>query len=418
VGLGARPRAAGDDAGRWLLLTTASRDASADPRWIAAAGVFVVSLDSMVNIAFPAIASAFALAPDAMRWVIMCYVLVYSLVSFVGGALADRIGHALVFSIGMAVMVVAFVIAAGAPTFGWLLGARALQGVGGGMVYGTAPGIMTLAAGPSARGRALGFLNAAIGVAFAIGPIGSGALLVTLGWRAVFGARVPVALALLAWAWRALPRGAPAAAYRRVAVADLARPSVLHPCALAFLANAGIFAVWLLAPFYLVEQRGYDAVLGGVFFMLNPLGTGIAAAIVGRFADRLGPRLPSVIGLAVEAGGLLVMSGATRATPAPVVAAALFASGAGLGIFQVPNMTAVMSRFPAGQQGAAGGLSFMARTLGVVSGVAALSQVFAALQPHGFETAFAAAFVVAGVAVSVAAVAACYPDPDRTRRGR
>ena len=57
-------------------------------RWIAAAGVFVVSLDSMVNIAFPAMATAFALPPDAMRWVIMCYVLIYSLVSFAGGALA------------------------------------------------------------------------------------------------------------------------------------------------------------------------------------------------------------------------------------------------------------------------------------------------------------------------------------------
>ena len=66
-------------------------------RWIAAAGAFVVSLDSMVNIAFPAIAAAFVLPADAMRWVILCYVSTYSLVSFAGGALADRIGHARVF---------------------------------------------------------------------------------------------------------------------------------------------------------------------------------------------------------------------------------------------------------------------------------------------------------------------------------
>ena len=90
--------------------------------------------------------------------------------------------------------------------------------------------------------------------------------------------------------------------YRRIDVADLARRSVLHACALAFLANAGIFAVWLLAPFYLVQQRGYDAVLGGAFFMLTPLGTAVAAPLAGRLADRCGPRLPSVIGLAMEAG--------------------------------------------------------------------------------------------------------------------
>src|SRR5262249_29856127 len=145
-------------------------------RWIAAGGAFVVSLDSMVNIAFPAIAAGFALPPEAVRWVILCYVFVYSLVSFGGGALADRVGHARVFSTGLALTTLAFVLAAVAPAFGWLLGARVLQGLGGGMIYGTAPGIITLAASPSARGRALGFLNAAIGVAFAIGPIAAGGL--------------------------------------------------------------------------------------------------------------------------------------------------------------------------------------------------------------------------------------------------
>ena len=376
--------------------------------------MFVVSLDSMLNIAFPAIATAFSLPADAMRWLIMCYVLVYSLVSFAGGALADRIGHAIVFSTGIAVTGASFVLAASAPGFGWLLGARVLQGVGGGMIYGTAPGIITLAAAPSARGRALGFLNAAIGVAFAIGPIAAGALIESFGWRAVFAARVPVALVALLWAWRALPRVAPATAYRGVNVADLARPSVLHPCALAFLANAGIFAVWLLAPFYLVQERGYDAVVGGIFFMLTPLGTGVAAPLAGRLVDRLGTRLPSVVGLALEAAGLLLLSTATKNTPAIVVAGGLFAAGIGVGVFQVPNMASVMTRFPAGQQGAAGGLSFMARTLGVVSGVAALSQVFASLRARGFETAFTAAFVVAGGAVAIAAALACLPVAEET----
>jgi len=380
--------------------------------------VFVVSLDSMLNIAFPAIATAFALPADAMRWLIMCYVLVYSVVSFAGGALADRIGHAIVFSTGIAVTGAAFVLAASAPGFGWLLSARVLQGVGGGMIYGTAPGIITLAAAPSARGRALGFLNAAIGVAFAIGPIAAGALIESFGWRAVFAARVPVALIALLWAWCALPRVAPAAAHRGVNVADLARPSVLHPCALAFLANAGIFAVWLLAPFYLVQERGYDAIVGGIFFMLTPLGTGVAAPLAGRLVDRLGTRLPSVIGLGLEAAGLLLLSTATRTTPAAVVAGGLFAAGVGVGVFQVPNMASVMTRFPAGQQGAAGGLSFMARTLGVVSGVAALSQVFASLRARGFETAFTAAFVVAGVAVAIAAALACLRVGEETDSAR
>jgi MFS family permease len=380
-------------------------------RWIASAGAFVVSLDSMVNIAFPAIAAAFALPPDAMRWVILCYVFTYSLVSFAGGALADRIGHARVFLSGLVLSAFAFVLAAGAPAFGWLLAARVLQGVGGGMIYGTAPGIVTLAAAPSARGRALGFLNAAMGFAFAVGPIVAGALVEISGWRAVFGARLPVSLMVLAWAWRALPRAQVPAAAPRISVADVTRLPVLHACALVFLANAGIFAIWLLAPFYLVQHRGHDALAGGLLFMLTPLGTTVAAPLAGRLADQLGPRLPSVLGLTMEAGGLLMLSSATRTTPAVAVAAALLASGFGLGLFQVPNMAAVMGAFTAGQQGAAGGLAFMTRTLGVVAGVAVLSQVFASLRGSGFEAGFSAAFVVAGAAVAVAAVAACFPSP-------
>jgi MFS family permease len=383
-------------------------------RWIAGAGAFLVSLDSMVNIAFPAMSTAFAVPPDAMRWVIMCYVFTYSIVSFAGGALADRIGHARVFSTGVLVTALAFVVASSAPAFGWLLGARVLQGLGGGMIYGTAPGLITLAAAPSARGRALGFLNAAIGVAFAIGPVVAGGLLELSGWRAVFAARLPVALAVLVWAWSALPRARMAARYPGMVVADIARLPVLHACALAFLANAGIFAIWLLAPFYLVQHRGHDAIVGGLLFMLTPLGTAVAAPLAGRLADRLGARLPGVIGLAMEGGGLLLLSGATRVTPTGLIASALFASGFGLGLFQVPNMSAVMEAFPDGQQGGAGGLAFMARTLGIVAGVATLSQIFAMLRGRGFEAGFTTAFVVASVAVLVAAVAAL-ASPTRRR---
>jgi len=378
-------------------------------RWIAAGGAFVVSLDSMVNIAFPAIAAGFALPPESMRWVIMCYVFTYSLVSFGGGALGDRVGHARVFSTGLALTGLAFVLAAVAPAFGWLLGARVLQGLGGGMIYGTAPGIITLASASSARGRALGFLNAAIGVAFVIGPIAAGALVESSGWRSVFGARVPVALAVLTWAWLALPRTTAAASYQRVAVADLTRRRVLHACALAFIANAGIFAIWLLVPFYLVQHRGHDAVIAGALFMLTPLGTTVAAPLAGRLADRLGARLPSILGLATEAAGLLLLSQATRSTPAAAVAAALFAAGFGVGLFQVPNMSAVMGAFPPSQQGAAGGLAFMARTLGIVTGVATLSEIFATLRERGFEVAFTASFVVAGAAVLAAMAVACLP---------
>src|SRR4029450_4517745 len=140
----------------------------------------------------------------------------------------------------------------------------------------------------------------------------------------------------------------------------------------------------------------------------------------GRLADRLGPAIPAVAGLALEAAGLAVLGFVRRTTPVGVtgatplvaprleaarlavlrlaaattslvwIALALFVAGFGLGLFEVPNMATIMAAFPSGRQGAAGGLSFLARTLGVVAGVAVTGQIVAARSAAiGFLGAFA-----------------------------
>ncbi|MGH7345903.1 MAG: MFS transporter, partial [Candidatus Rokuibacteriota bacterium] len=175
--------------------------------------------------------------------------------------------------------------------------------------------------------------------------------------------------------------------------------------ALSFVARGAIFAIWLLAPFYLVETRGLGAFVGGIFFMLTPLGTTLAAPLGGRLADRVGPAAPAVAGLALEATGLAILGFVDGATPLAVVALGLFVAGFGLGFFEVPNMATIMAAFPSGQQGAAGGLSVLARTLGVVAGVAVTGQIVAARGATvGFLEAFAESLLVAAVAVASASV--------------
>ena len=89
------------------------------------------------------------------------------------------------------------------------------------------------------------------------------------------------------------------------------------------------------------------------------------------------------------------------------IAAALFAAGFGLGVFQVPNMALIMGAFGGAQQGVAGGFAFLARTLGVVSGVLVLAGLFAARREIvGLAAAFGEAFLTAALAVALAAVAA------------
>jgi len=383
-------------------------------RWLPAAGAFVVSLDSMVNIALPAMAATFGQPPERVRWIIICYVGTYAVTSFLGGAAADRLGHLAVFRGGLLVSAAGFLVCAIAPAFGVLLAGRALQGLGGGLVYGTTPALVTLGAAGAERPRRIGFLSGAIGLGFATGPLVAGLLVDGFGWRAVFHARLPLALVLLAWA---LGSGAARAATgaRLVGARDVLRAAVLGPGALSFVANASIFAIWLLTPFYLVSARGLSATLGGLLFMLTPLGMAAAAPAAGRLAARVGARALMLAGLVLEAAGLLGLSQAGAATPLGLLALALFAAGLGLGLFQVPNMTLVLMAFPAGQQGAAGGFTFLARTLGVVTGVASFAQIVAVRRAAvGFQAAYGEAFLLA--ALAVAAAAAVTLAGDRRRR--
>jgi DHA2 family multidrug resistance protein-like MFS transporter len=376
-------------------------------KWIAAGGGLVASLDSTVNIALPAMAATFGLAPERMQWVLLCYLFTYAVVAFAGGALGDRFGHGRVFRTGLALNALTCAWCAVAPSFGTFLVARVALGVSSGLVYGTVPGLVTLAARPEARGRALGFLNAGIAVGFVAGPLVAAAVLTRFGWPAVFHVRVPLAAGLFAWALVSLPAAGMPTAAPLVRLRDLARGDVLRPGAISFLGNAGIFAVWLLAPFYLVQRRALSASIGGLFLMLTPLGTAVAAPVAGRASDRMGPWTPVALGLALEAAGLGLMSGAGPATPLVVVALALFLAGFGVGAFTVPNMAALMAAFPGTQQGAAGGFSFLARTLGVVTGVTALAAVFGRVRVAvGFDAAFGRAFLLAAAIVAAAVLVA------------
>src|SRR5213078_3799876 len=221
---------------------------------------------------------------------------------------------------GLALSVAGFALCGGAPSFGLLLAGRAVQGIAGGLVYGTAPALATLGAAPTLRGRRLGFLNAAIGLGFASGPVLAGVLVDALGWRA------------------ATSRGAASSLTR-----DVLRVPVLAASALSFVANGAIFAIWLLAPFYLVGVRGLSASTAGALFMLTPLSTAAAAPLAGWLADRVGARGPMVAGLVLESVGLGALSRAEAATPLALVSLGLCATGFGLGVFQVPNMLSVVA---------------------------------------------------------------------------
>jgi MFS family permease len=388
------------------------------PLLIAALGAFTVSLDSTVNIAFPDMAAAFGRGPGSIRWVIICYVLTYALTSFAAGLVADRVGPARVFTAGAWLSAACFAAYLVSHSFAGLLALRVLQGVGGGFIYGTAPAVVTLSTARERRGRGLGIMSLGLALGLTVGPPLGGLLVERFGWRAVFLFRAPIAAMLGALAAGRLARGLPVPPTRGSSsggfrVSAAARWRVVQPLLLAFLANYAQFAVWLLVPFYLVGILGLPAGAGGFLFMLTPLAAAVAAPVAGWVTDRWGPGWPVVTGLAVETLGLGVVSRFTADTPWLQVALGLALVGLGLGIFQVPNLAQAMAEFPLAAHGAAGGLAFMSRTLGVVTGVQGAALLFTRAEPGwGFGGAFALAFSGATAVCAIGTALAFLSRPE------
>ncbi len=385
------------------------------PVLLAAAGFLLVGLDGSVNISFPAMVAAFHVHPTTVRWVIICYVGTYAFTAFAAGVLADRLGPGRVVRAGLLLSFVCFIAYAMVPSFGALLALRVVQGVGGGLIYGAAPALVTLSLPPGRHGWGLGWASFGLGLGLGVSPLIGGVLVNAFGWKGTFLYRAPVALLMMALAARRVgPRDGGHGAWRMVAPADIFRRPVLHAGLLAFLASSAQFAVWLLAPFYLVSERGLSPGMGGSLFMLTPLGTAVAAPLGGRATDRWGPRGPMVLGLAAEAAGLLLVARCGASTPLPLVGAALGLAGFGLGVFQVPNISQGMAAFPARQQGAAGGFAFLSRTLGVVVGVQSSAWLFGSRAGVlGFLPAFRFTFDVAAAVCAAAAFLALVPASRR-----
>ena len=402
---------------------------------IASASAVLGSLDTSVNIAFPAMTADFGLDVTAMQWVVVSYVLTYASLLLGCGKIADVWGHSRVLSWGLIASAAAFLLCGLAPTFPLLLGARVVQGIAVALIFAAAPALATLSVPPQARGRVLGIFQMSAAVGFALGPLVGGLLVGSVGWRAVYIFRVVPALVLGWLAFRQTPsatRRAAQAAFDAPAILTLAggiaglllalsrgpavgwtSPLVLtllglsglsfalfvkveqraHPPvvdlslfrspafalanALNVLANGAMFAIWLLVPHYLVQVLRYPETTAGLVLVATPLATALVAPLAGVLADRLGTRLLSSVGLGLEACGLWLMSALHGETATLPVVLTLGLVGAGIGLFQVPNMSFVMGAIPRDQQGVAGGMSQMMRTLGVVLGVTGASTLFA-----------------------------------------
>ena len=170
-------------------------------------GSTVVFLDStVVNVALPSISHGLEIGLAGQQWVVEAYLLALVSLLLVGGSLGDQFGRRRMFTAGLLAFGVTSILCALAPSAGFLIGARALQGIAGALLV---PGSLAIVAATfegESRGRAVGTWTAWTGIATVIGPAGGGALIGLASWRAIFWVNIPLIAATVVLTLRAVAR--------------------------------------------------------------------------------------------------------------------------------------------------------------------------------------------------------------------
>jgi EmrB/QacA subfamily drug resistance transporter len=351
---------------------------------------------SGINVAMPLIGKEFDLSAVALGWILTAYTLAAAMFLVPFGRLADLVGRKKIFALGIGVNIAGTLLGALATSGFALILARAVQGLGGAMIFGTGIAILTSVYPYGERGRALGLNTAAVYTGLSLGPVIGGFLVHAWGWRSVFWATVPIAaLALLLtlvrlkgeWAdargegfdiagsvifgaglvslmygFSRLP-SLPGVALTAAGLLALAgfvdfELRTEHPLLdlrifrhnriFAFSNLAALFnysatsAVAFLMSLYLQYIKGLPPQKAGLVLVAQPIVMALASPFAGRLSDRTEPRLIASAGMALSAAGLLLFSFLGPDTGFGFIVGSLVCLGLGFGLFSSPNTNAVM----------------------------------------------------------------------------
>jgi EmrB/QacA subfamily drug resistance transporter len=396
---------------------------------------FMLLLDiTVVNVALPAIREDLGASFTDLQWVIDAYALTLAALVLTAGSLADRLGRRRVFAAGLAIFSLASLLCALAPDPTFLNLARALQGVGGAVMFAVSLALVAqeFPAGRE-RGMAMGVYGATIGMAVAIGPLVGGALTDSLGWESIFYLNVPIGLAAIAvtflrlresrdpnatrvdWAgtttfsaalfllvlalvrgndegWGStlivsLFAGAAVLLAAFVAIERRVREPML-PLGLfkrraftgvqiaAFAISGSLFALFLYLTLYLQDYLGLSPFEAGVRYLPITVASFILAPIAGALLSRVQARVMLGIGLAGVGVGLLLMGGLEAGAEWTTLLGGFLVAGAATGLINPVVADVAVSVVPKEQSGMAAGINDTFRQVGVAVGIAVWGAIF------------------------------------------
>jgi EmrB/QacA subfamily drug resistance transporter len=399
-----------------------------------AIGTFMLLLDiTIVNVALPAIQKDLHASFTDLQWVIDAYALMLASVLLVSGSIADIIGRRRIFVIGLILFSAASLACGLATTPTFLTLARAVQGIGGAMLFATSLALLAHAFTGRERATAFGVWGATIGGAVAIGPLVGGVLTDTLGWEWIFFVNVPIGVAAAFITVAKVEESKDASArsvdwigaltfsaalfvfvfalirgndegWGSTTIVVLFIEAVLMLIAfvalelrseqpmldltlfrnrtfagaslVAFVLSASMFAMFLYIVLYIQNILGYSPLEAGVRFLPLSLVSFFVAPVAGRLSERLPARTLLGGGLVIVGAGLLLMAGISDSSDWTALLPGFIVAGAGIGTVN-PNLAqAAVAVVDPRKSGMASGINNTFRQVGIATGIAGLGAIF------------------------------------------
>jgi EmrB/QacA subfamily drug resistance transporter len=400
-------------------------------------GFFMTLLDlTIVNIAIPNLITKLHASLDDVLWVINAYALVLAVLVITAGRLGDLIGPRIMFTSGVAVFTAASVACGLAPSPGWLIGFRAVQGLGAAMLMPQTLTIITNTFPPERRGAAFGVWGAVAGVATIAGPTLGGLLVTAFDWRYIFFVNLPIGVIVLAitpviipdlrlgrrhridiWGVLLASAGLLAICYGLVEGQKydwgtisgfISIPLVLGlgvALLIAFLLVqkltqdneplvpfavfrdrnysvvnwvSGVLAIGMMGIFlpltiYLQSVLGFSALKAGLVIAPASVVSMVVAPVAGRSTDKIGGKFILMSGLTLFAVGIGWLALIAQPNSSWLVfLAPLIVAGLGMGCIFAPMVTVAMRNIQPQLAGAASGVLNTVRQVGLVIGTAAV----------------------------------------------
>jgi EmrB/QacA subfamily drug resistance transporter len=378
---------------------------------IAAMSSFITPFTaSSVNIALPSIGSELLLNALQLSWVATAYLLAAAILLVPFGRIADIYGRKRIFLFGMTVDAAASILCALSHSGNWLIVFRAMQGLGGAMIFGTGIAILTSVFPAKGRGRALGINVAAVYTGLSAGPLIGGVLTERLGWRSIFVLNALLGLMVIVavlWKLRAEWAGAKGEKfdYRGAIIYSLAMVTIMYGFALlpdlkggglilvgicgvaafvrwelkieqpvlsiglfrdntvfrfsnlaALINYSATFAVTFLLSLYLQYIKGLTPERAGLILVIQPIFQIICSPVAGNLSDRIEPRILASAGMAATVTGLVLLTFVSSSTSLVFIIFTLAILGFGFGLFSSPNINAIMSSVEKKFYGVASGM--------------------------------------------------------------